>query len=189
MASQEKSTSTTMPTTTSSQSSMPLPPIPPPFQKNTEIAKKKTSSVFQGSKTSATSSSSNTDNELSVLYSLMKSYMEQQNKTNQKILCEIEDIKKQNRLAEDQSPLMPRVLDFVTPTSITQQSKGSTIQPQGSFPRSEGYVEMFQPQGSYFHQQGSSTFKDPWITLQDLRHKPFMYPVSFRIMDSQEDNR
>ncbi|MFS7962053.1 hypothetical protein Hanom_Chr08g00722131 [Helianthus anomalus] len=102
----------------------------------------------------------------------MKSYKEQQNKTNQKILREIEDIKKQKRPAEDQSPLMSRVLDFVTPTSTTQQSRESTIQPQGSFihqqgslamtqsqgsfPRSEGYMEMFQPQGSYFHYQGSS---------------------------------
>ncbi|MFS7942541.1 hypothetical protein Hanom_Chr06g00489561 [Helianthus anomalus] len=122
-----------MPTTTSSQSSMSLPPIPPPFQKNNETAQKKTSSVFQGSKTSTTSSSTNTDNEIFVLYSQMKSYMEQQNKTNQKILREIEDIKKQKRPTEDQYPLMPRVLDFVTPTSTTQQSRGSIIQPQGSF--------------------------------------------------------
>ncbi|MFS8033082.1 hypothetical protein Hanom_Chr17g01565281 [Helianthus anomalus] len=100
----------------------------------------------------------------------MKSYMEQQNQTNQKILREIEDIKKQKRPAEDQSPLMPRVLDFVTPTSTTQQPRRSTIepqesfiaqqgslamtQPQGSFLRSEGYGEMLLPQGSYYHQQG-----------------------------------
>ncbi|KAJ0467779.1 hypothetical protein HanIR_Chr14g0689061 [Helianthus annuus] len=159
MASQRKSVSTAMPTITSSQSSMSLRPIPSHIQKNSETAQKKTSSVFQGSKTSTTSSSIN--NDISVLYSQMKSYVKQQNKTNQKILREIEDIKKQKRPVEDQSPLMRRVLDFVTLTSTTQQSKGSSFQLQGSFIlqqgslrmtqtqgsslRSEGYVEMFQP--------------------------------------------
>ncbi|MFS7914147.1 hypothetical protein Hanom_Chr02g00149991 [Helianthus anomalus] len=94
MVSQGKSTSTANPTVTSSQSSMSLPPILPPFLENAETAQKKISSVFQGSKTFATSSSTNIDNELFVLYSQMKSYMEQQNKTNQKILHEIEGIKK-----------------------------------------------------------------------------------------------
>ncbi|MFS8018559.1 hypothetical protein Hanom_Chr15g01393431 [Helianthus anomalus] len=155
MASQGKSTSASMPTATSSQSSMPLPPIPPPFQKNNETAEKKISSIFQGSKTSTTSSSTNTDNKLSILYSQMTNYVEQQNKTNQKILCEIEDIKKQKRPVEYQSPLMPRVLDFVTLVSTTQQSIGSTIQPKGSFILKQGSLAMTQSQGSFFHPGGS----------------------------------
>ncbi|MFS7987199.1 hypothetical protein Hanom_Chr11g01019661 [Helianthus anomalus] len=97
------------------------------YQKNNETAQKKTTSVFQGSKTSTISSSINTNNEISVFYSHMKRYMEQQNKSNQKILREIEDIKKQKRPAEDLTHLMPRVLDFITPTSTTQQSRGSYL--------------------------------------------------------------
>ncbi|MFS8006997.1 hypothetical protein Hanom_Chr14g01255761 [Helianthus anomalus] len=101
MASQGKYVSTAMPTITSSHSSMSLAPISPQFQKNNKTTQKKTSSVFQGSKTFATSSSINTDNEISILYSQMKRYMEQQNKTNQKIMHEIVDIKKQERPTED----------------------------------------------------------------------------------------
>ncbi|MFS7926514.1 hypothetical protein Hanom_Chr04g00297931 [Helianthus anomalus] len=56
--------------------------------------------------------------------------MEQQDKTNQRIIREIDDIKKQKRPAEDHSPLVPRVLDFVTPATAAQQSRVSITQPQ-----------------------------------------------------------
>ncbi|MFS7964543.1 hypothetical protein Hanom_Chr08g00751581 [Helianthus anomalus] len=141
-----------MPTTTLSQSSMSLLPIPPQFQKNNETAQKKTTSIFQGSKPSVTSSSINTDNGISLLYSQMKSYMEQQNKTNQKILCEIEDIKKQKKPTEDQSLLMPRVLDFVTLTSTTQQSKGPFFKPQGSFILQQGSLVGLQTNQTFSEQ-------------------------------------
>ncbi|MFS7925654.1 hypothetical protein Hanom_Chr04g00287631 [Helianthus anomalus] len=106
------------------------------------------------------------------LYSQIKNYMEQQDKTNQRILLNIDDIKKQKRPTEDQSPLMPRVLDFVTPASTSEHSRGSVIQPQrssiyqqgslamtrsqGSFIHQQGSLAMTQPQGSYFNQKGSS---------------------------------
>ncbi|MFS8010730.1 hypothetical protein Hanom_Chr14g01300431 [Helianthus anomalus] len=94
-----------MPAITSSQTSALLPPIPPPYQKNADNTQKKTSSVFQGSK--------------------IKSYMEQQDKTNQRILREIDEIKKHKRPAEDHSPLVPRMLDFVTLANAAQQSRMS----------------------------------------------------------------
>ncbi|MFS7902761.1 hypothetical protein Hanom_Chr01g00015071 [Helianthus anomalus] len=135
MASQGKSTSSAMPTVTSSQTNVSLPPIPPPFQKNVENAQKKMSSVFQGSKTSITLSSTNTN----------QRYMEQQDKTNQRILREIDDIKKQKRPEEDQSQLVPRVLDFAIPATTTQQPRRYTIYQQGS-------LAMTQSQGSFIHQ-------------------------------------
>ncbi|MFS7934448.1 hypothetical protein Hanom_Chr05g00391681 [Helianthus anomalus] len=124
MASQGKATSSAMPTVTSSQTTMSLHPIPPPLYTNVENYEK---TVFQGSKTSTTSSCTNTNSDIFVLFSQIKSYMEQQYKTNQRILRGIDDIKKQKRPAEDQSPLVPRVLEFVTPATTTQQSRGSII--------------------------------------------------------------
>ncbi|XP_035839912.1 uncharacterized protein LOC118487310 [Helianthus annuus] len=86
---------------------------------------------------------------------IMKSYIEQQDKTSQRILHEIDDIKKQKRPAEDQYPLVPRVLDFVTPTTTAQQSRVSITQPQGSSIQHQGSLAMTLPQGSSIHQHGS----------------------------------
>ncbi|MFS7987712.1 hypothetical protein Hanom_Chr11g01026121 [Helianthus anomalus] len=116
---------------------------------------KKTSSVFQGSKVSTSSSSTNTNNDISVLFSQIKSYVEQHDKTNQMILQEIDDINKQKRPAEDHSPLVPRMLDFVTPANAAQQSGMPNTQPQGSPISQHGSLEMTLPQGSSIHQPGS----------------------------------
>ena len=91
MASQGKAASNPIPAITSSQSGASLPPIPPMLQKNTDNSQKKSTAVFQ-SKSSGISSSSTINNDVSVLVSQMKSYMEQQERTNQKILREIEEI-------------------------------------------------------------------------------------------------
>ncbi|MFS7985038.1 hypothetical protein Hanom_Chr11g00993611 [Helianthus anomalus] len=110
MASQGKPTSSAMLPVTSSQISASLPHIPPPYQKDPDNTQKKTSLVFQGLKVSTSSSSTSTNSDISILFSKIKSYMEQ-DKTNQRILREIDDIKKQKRPAEDHSPLVPRILD------------------------------------------------------------------------------
>ncbi|MFS7897346.1 hypothetical protein Hanom_Chr08g00721531 [Helianthus anomalus] len=120
MASHGKSTLSDMPAVTTSQTSASLHPIPPPYQKSVDNAQKKTSSVFQGSKVSTSFFSTNTISDISVLFSQIKSYMEQQDKTNQRILREIDDIKKQKRPVEDHSRLVPKMLDFITPANAAQ---------------------------------------------------------------------
>ncbi|MFS7907905.1 hypothetical protein Hanom_Chr01g00077001 [Helianthus anomalus] len=153
MASQPKNTSSSMPAFTSSQSIPPLPPAPSGSQKNAENATKKPTPVF--SKGSTVSSSTPSNNDLSTLILQMKGYMEQQDRTNQRILREIDEIKKQKRSAEDHSPLMPKSLNFDTPATTAQQPKASDVQYQGSSGIYQGSLAMTQPQASHTQHQGS----------------------------------
>ncbi|MFS7995937.1 hypothetical protein Hanom_Chr12g01124021 [Helianthus anomalus] len=57
----------------------------------------------------------------------MKVYMQHQDKTNERILREIDDIKKLKRSAEDHSPLIPISLNFDTPAITAQQSAAPDI--------------------------------------------------------------
>ena len=155
MASQGKAASNVMPAVTSSQTGASLPPIPPMIQKNNDASQKKSTAVFQGSKSPGISSSNTTNNDVSVLVSQMRSYMEQQERTNQKILREIDEMKKQKKPMEEQSPLVPRVLDFVSPDSIVQQSRGMSSQAQGSSFRHQGSSDVQQGLGSSQQFQGS----------------------------------
>ncbi|KAF5771781.1 hypothetical protein HanXRQr2_Chr13g0568901 [Helianthus annuus] len=138
MASQGRNTSSSMPPITSSQGIPPLPPVPSGSQKNAENAAKKTTPVF----TKATS---------------MKDYMQQQDKTNDRILHEIDEIKKLKRLMEDHSPLVPRSLDFGTPATTAQHSTASGDQYHGGSSSIHfGSSAMTQAQGPYFQPSGSS---------------------------------
>ena len=57
----------------------------------------------------------------------MKDHIQQQDKTNERILKEIEDVKKQKKTAEDHSPLVPRSLNFDTPVVTSQPSAVQTF--------------------------------------------------------------
>ncbi|XP_021971945.1 uncharacterized protein LOC110867116 [Helianthus annuus] len=58
----------------------------------------------------------------------MRDYMQQQDRTNDRILREIDNIKKLKRSAEDHSPLMPRSLNFDPPVTTAQHSTASGVQ-------------------------------------------------------------
>ncbi|KAJ0726241.1 hypothetical protein HanPI659440_Chr12g0468061 [Helianthus annuus] len=92
MASHAKTTSSSMPAITSSQSIPPLPPVPSGSQKNAENVAKKPTPVF--SKPTTVVSSSPTNNDLYSLILQMGDYMQQQNRTNDRILRESDEIKK-----------------------------------------------------------------------------------------------
>ena len=95
--------------------------------------------------------------------------MEQQKKTNQLLMREIEDMKKSKKSVEDMTPLVPRVLDFTTPGFSASQHVGSlTASYAGhsapyhqwrpsTIPLSESSAPLFQG-SSALHQLGSSAF-------------------------------
>ncbi|KAJ0640405.1 hypothetical protein HanPSC8_Chr16g0710601 [Helianthus annuus] len=192
MASQGKTTSSSMSPVTSSQGIPPLPPAPSASQKNAENAPKKPTLVFTKATTDVTSFTP-TNSDLYSLILQMKGYMQQQDKTNDRILHEIDEIKKLKKSAEDHSPLMPRSLDFTTPPTTIQHSKASGVQHQGgSSSMQYGSLAMTQAQGSYFQPQGSSfqhqgsfsspedicgrfQLKDLTLSIKD-RHRRFKYP-------------
>ena len=118
MASQSKAVSSSMPSVTSAGISLPPPPVFPGSGKTAGTVQKKPTAVFQGSRISAAATSTvNTNSDITLLFSQVKNYMEQQSKTNQRILQEIEDIKSSKKPTEEYSTYMARTLDFATPGS------------------------------------------------------------------------
>ncbi|MFS7985155.1 hypothetical protein Hanom_Chr11g00995221 [Helianthus anomalus] len=156
MASQGKTTSSSMSAITSSQGIPPLPHVPFASQKNANNATKKTTPVFTKAPT-VVSSSTPTNSDLYSLIFQMKGYMQQQDETNGQILREIDENKKLKKSVEDHSPMMPRLLDFTTPPTTIQHSKSSGVQHQGGSSSVQyGSSAMTQAQGPYFQPQGSS---------------------------------
>ncbi|MFS7947437.1 hypothetical protein Hanom_Chr06g00548271 [Helianthus anomalus] len=147
MASSSKNTSTTMSVVNSSQGIPPLPPPPSGPQKNAE---KKPTPIFTKPPTSSASYTPTTS-DLFTLILQMKEHIQQQDKTNERILREIGDIKKQKRSAEDHSPLMPRSLNFDTPIITSHPSVIPDVQyvrgPKGVHYESSA---MTQASGLYF---------------------------------------
>ncbi|KAK1406300.1 hypothetical protein QVD17_41593 [Tagetes erecta] len=161
----------------SSSSSIPMSSSSLGPVKIKDVTNKKPSAVFQGSKPPAAPSMVIANHDVSVMFMQMKAFMEQQNMANQRIVLEIEDIKKSKKHMEEVSPYMPKALDFNTPSSLAQQNMGSMFQPstttfqqgssmqnqQGSFsqPGSSNFPGSFNQPGSSmlqrsFHQGGSS---------------------------------
>ncbi|MFS7926281.1 hypothetical protein Hanom_Chr04g00295231 [Helianthus anomalus] len=95
-------------------SSQGIPPLPPPPSGSQKNAEKKPTPIFSKTPTSSTSYTPTTS-DLFTLILQMSEHIQQHDKTNERILREIRDIKKQKRLTEDHSPLMPRSLNFDTP--------------------------------------------------------------------------
>ncbi|KAK1411207.1 hypothetical protein QVD17_37753 [Tagetes erecta] len=121
-----------------------------------DVTNKKPIAVFQGSKLPTTPSTVNTNHDISMMFMHMKTFMDQQNITNQRILREIEDIKKSKKHMEEVSPYMPKALDFNTLGSLAQQNMGSMFQP--STPTFQQGSSMQNQQGS-FNRPGSSNFQ------------------------------
>ncbi|KAJ0882679.1 hypothetical protein HanPSC8_Chr10g0412471 [Helianthus annuus] len=82
--------------------------------------------------------------------------MQQQDETNERILREIGDLKRQKKTAEDHSPLMPKSLSFDTPMITSQPSGIPDVQIMGeSRGLHLGSTAMTQASGSHFQPAGS----------------------------------
>ncbi|MFS7922007.1 putative retrotransposon gag domain-containing protein [Helianthus anomalus] len=86
----------------------------------------------------------------------MKDRMQRQDETNDRILREIGDLKRQKKAAEDHSPLMPKSLSFDTPMISSKPSEVPDVQITGD---SRGWhlksAAMTQASGSHFQPAGS----------------------------------
>ncbi|KAJ0861988.1 putative retrotransposon gag domain, aspartic peptidase domain superfamily [Helianthus annuus] len=153
MASSLKNTSTAMSAVNSSTGIPPLPPPPAGSQKNAE---KRPTSISSKPSSSALTSSVPSTSDIFTLILQMRDRMQQQDETNDRILREIGDLKRQKKTAEDHSPLMPKSLNFDTPMITSQPSEVPDIQYMGG---SRGVhfspATMTQASGSYFQPAGS----------------------------------
>ncbi|MFS7927076.1 hypothetical protein Hanom_Chr04g00304671 [Helianthus anomalus] len=112
-------------------------------------------------------------------------------KTNEKIFKEIGDIKKQKRSAEDQSPLVPRSLNFDTPVITSQPSVVPDVQYVGG-PKGVHYGSTivtqasgsyFQPAGSYPRHMGSFISSGGYSGAQQVQGSSFV-PGSSQVQGS-----
>ncbi|KAJ0861980.1 putative retrotransposon gag domain-containing protein [Helianthus annuus] len=155
MASSLKNTSTAMSAVNSSTGIPPLPPPPAGSQKNAE---KRPTSISSKPSSSALTSSVPSTSDIFTLILQMRDRMQQQDETNDRILREIGDLKRQKKTAEDHSPLMPKSLNFDTPMITSQPSEVPDIQyVGGSRGVHFGPATMTQASGSYFQPAGSYT--------------------------------
>ncbi|KAJ0570566.1 hypothetical protein HanHA300_Chr05g0179491 [Helianthus annuus] len=149
MASSLKNTSTAMSAVNSSQGTPPLPPPPAGSQKNAE--KRPTPIFSKPSSSSALTSSAPSTSDIFTLILQMRDRMQQQDETNDRILKEIGDLKRQKKTAEDHSPLMPKSLNFDTPMITSQPSEIPDIQHVGGSRGVHfGSSTVTQASGSYF---------------------------------------
>ncbi|KAJ0653067.1 hypothetical protein HanRHA438_Chr15g0713881 [Helianthus annuus] len=128
MASSLKNTSTAMSAVNSSNGIPPLPPPPAGSQKNAE---KRPTPISSKPSSSALTSSVPSTSDIFTLILQMRDRMQQQDETNDRILKEIGDLKRQKKTAEDHSPLMPKSLNFDTPMITSQPSEALDIQHMG----------------------------------------------------------
>ncbi|KAJ0847567.1 putative retrotransposon gag domain, aspartic peptidase domain superfamily [Helianthus annuus] len=147
MASSLKNTSTAMSAVTSSQTT--LPPPSAGSQKNTE--KRSTPTFSKPLSSSAMNSSIPSTSDVFALILQMKDRMQRQDETNDRILREIGDLKRQKKAAEDHSPLMPKSLSFDTPMITSQPSGIPDVQIIGELRGSHlKSAAMTQTSGSHF---------------------------------------
>ncbi|KAJ0480897.1 putative retrotransposon gag domain-containing protein [Helianthus annuus] len=152
MASSLKNTSTAMSAVTSSQNT--LPPPPAGSQKNAE--KRPTPTNSKPPSSSAMNSYTPSTSDVFTLILQMKDRMQRQDETNERILREIGDLKRQKKAAEDHSPLMPKSLSFDTPMITSQPSGVPDVQIMGeSRGLHLGSTAMTQASGSHFKPAGS----------------------------------
>ena len=131
-----------------------LPPPPAGSQKNTE--KRSTPTFSKPLSSSAMNSSIPSTSDVFALISQMKDRMQRQDETNDRILREIGDLKRQKKAAEDHSPLMPKSLSFDTPMITSQPSGIPDVQIMGeSRGLHLGSTAMTQASGSHFQPAGS----------------------------------
>ncbi|KAJ0681775.1 putative retrotransposon gag domain-containing protein [Helianthus annuus] len=155
MASSLKNTSTAMSAVNSSNGIPPLPPPPAGSQKNAE---KRPTSISSKPSSSALTSSIPSTSDIFTLILQMRDRMQQQDETNDRILREIGDLKRQKKTAEDHSPLMPKSLNFDTPMITSQPSEVPDIQHMGGSRGVHfGPAAITQASGSYFQPAGPYT--------------------------------
>ncbi|KAF5773503.1 putative retrotransposon gag domain, aspartic peptidase domain superfamily [Helianthus annuus] len=155
MASSLKNTSTAMSAVNSSNGIPPLPPPPAGSQKNAE---KRPTPIFSKPSSSALTSSAPSTSDIFTLILQMRDRMQQQDETNDRILREIGDLKRQKRTAEDHSLLMPKSLNFDTPMVTSQPSEAPDVQHMGGLRGVHvGPAVVTQASGSYFQPAGSYT--------------------------------
>ncbi|KAJ0874918.1 hypothetical protein HanPSC8_Chr11g0470031 [Helianthus annuus] len=187
MASSLKNTSTAMSAVTSSQTT--LPPPPAGSQKNTEKRPTPTSSKPPSS--SAMNSSIPGTSDVFALILQMKDRMQRQDETNDRILREIGDLKRQKKAAEDHSPLMPKSLSFETPMITSQPSGTPDVQiigeSRGLHLKSAAMTQTsgshFQPAGSYPQYMGSFMNSGVYPGTQQLQESYFV-PGSSQVQGS-----
>ncbi|KAJ0525835.1 putative retrotransposon gag domain, aspartic peptidase domain superfamily [Helianthus annuus] len=183
MASSLKNTSTAMSAVTSSQ--ITLPPPPAGSQKNTE--KRSTPTFSKPLSSSAMNSSIPSTSDVFALILQMKDRMQRQDETNERILREIGDLKRQKKAAEDHSPLMPKSLSFDTPMITSQPSGIPDVQiigeSRGSHLNSAAMTQTsgshFQPIGSYPQYMGSFMNPGAYPGAQQFQGSYFV-PGSFQ---------
>ncbi|KAJ0622153.1 hypothetical protein HanIR_Chr01g0016851 [Helianthus annuus] len=147
MASSLKNMSTAMSAVTSPQNI--LPPPPAGSQKNAE--KRQTPTNSKTPSPSAMNSYIPSTSDVFTLILQMKDRMQRQDETNERILREIGDLKRQKKTAEDHSPLMPKSLSFDTPMITSQPSGIPDVQIMGeSRGLHLGSTAMTQASGSHF---------------------------------------
>ncbi|KAJ0522382.1 hypothetical protein HanIR_Chr10g0482031 [Helianthus annuus] len=152
MASSLKNTSTAMSAVTSSQNTLPPPPVG--SQKNVE--KRPTPTNSKPPSSSAMNSYTPSTSDVFTLILQMKDRMQRQDETNERILREIGDLKRQKKAAEDHSPLKPKSLSFDTPMITSQPSGVPDMQLMGeSSGLHLGSAAMTQASGSHFQPAGS----------------------------------
>ena len=130
-----------------------LPPPPAGSQKNAE---KRPTPISSKPSSSALTFSIPSTSDIFTLILQMKDRMQRQDETNDRILREIGDLKRQKKAAEDHSPLMPKSLSFDTPMITSQPSGIPDVQIMGeSRGLHLGSTAMTQASGSHFQPAGS----------------------------------
>ncbi|KAF5814718.1 hypothetical protein HanXRQr2_Chr03g0114261 [Helianthus annuus] len=117
----------------------------------------------------------------------MKDRMQRQDETNERILREIGDLKRQKKTAEDHSPLMPKSLSFDTPMITSQPSGIPDVQimgesrglHHGSTAMTQAVGSHFQPAGSYPQHLGSFMNPGAYPGAQQFQGSYFV-PGSFQ---------
>ncbi|KAF5789717.1 putative retrotransposon gag domain-containing protein [Helianthus annuus] len=178
MASSLKNMSTAMSAVTSSQNT--LPPPPAGSQKNAE--KRPTPTNSKPPSSSAMNSYTPSTSDVFTLILQMKDRIQRQDETNDRILREIGDLKRQKKTAEDHSPLMPKSLSFDTPMITSQPSGIPNVQIMGesrglhlgSTAMTQASGPHFQPAGSYPQHMGSFMNSGAYPAAQQFQGSYFV---------------
>ncbi|KAJ0955897.1 hypothetical protein HanPSC8_Chr01g0008231 [Helianthus annuus] len=189
MASSLKNTSTAMSAVTSSQNTLPLPPPPAGSQKNAE--KRPTPTFSKPPSSSVMNSSAPSTSDVFTLILQMKDRMQRQDETNDRILREIGDLKRQKKAAEDHSPLVPKSLSFDTPMITSQPSGVPDVQivggskglHLGSAIMTQASRSHFQPAGFYPQHMGSFVNSGAYPGAQQFQGSYFV-PGSSQVQGS-----
>ncbi|KAF5797262.1 hypothetical protein HanXRQr2_Chr08g0361521 [Helianthus annuus] len=162
--------------------------------KNTSTAMSETRPTPTFSKppsSSALNSSAPSTSDVFTLILQMKDRMQRQDETNDRILREIGDLKRQKKATEDHSPLMPKSLSFDTSMITSQPSGVPDVQivggskglHLGSAIMTQASGSHFQPAGSYPQHMGSFVNSGAYPGAQQFQGSYFV-PGSSQVQGS-----